>query len=211
VGRYDGAVRVERDDGIEGEEAGTGVGEEFDAGSVEFLGGRGQEDVGLLETREQFGNDAAQVVWFELEGENDRDGVGGPGADLGGVVDGEVGGAVADGERFTEGAGEAFPVELQRGDFGDGERNVRAGSRGAAASSDGRGAVMAQNNEVVAAAAVGAGKVGWEIGAGLEAESFERGKMLTQVLLPRAREGVRAGDRFEWFPGGGRMGETLRL
>jgi hypothetical protein len=111
----EGAVGVEGDGGVEGEEAGTGGGKQFEASGVEVVGSGGEENERLLGAYAEFGNDGAEVMRFELESKDDRDGVGGPGANLAGVVDGEVGGAVPDGERFTEGAGEAFPIEFERG------------------------------------------------------------------------------------------------
>jgi len=73
------------------------------------------------------------VVALGLNGENDGDGVGRPGADLDRVRHREFCGFVFQAKGGADGAGQLRPVELERGDVIRRELSLRTDGRGALA------------------------------------------------------------------------------
>jgi hypothetical protein len=69
----------------------------------------------------ELGDDSEEGVAVELNGQDGGDGVGGPGADLAGTVEVEVGWRGIEAEGGTENAAEAFGVEKHGDDLGTGE------------------------------------------------------------------------------------------
>jgi len=110
------------------EKAGLDVGEEFQASGVEMNAGGSEEDEGLAEPSDQFGDNGAELALFVLDGEENRDGVGGPGTDLGGGGEREFGGSGVEAEGFAEGTTEERLIELPGGGLTVSRSAGRAGS-----------------------------------------------------------------------------------
>ena len=71
-----GAVRVQGDDFVEGENARLRGGEEFLGFGVEVFAGGGEDDEFLTESSDEFADDVVEVVALGLDGEKDGNGVG---------------------------------------------------------------------------------------------------------------------------------------
>jgi len=93
---------------------------------VEVVGGGGEKNESAVEGGDEFGDDAAEDVAVGLNGENGGDGVGGIGPELDRVGNAEIGEFGIEVECFAEGAAKFVPVDLQRREVLDGERDVVA-------------------------------------------------------------------------------------
>jgi hypothetical protein len=148
------------------------------------VAGWGEEDEGLVEGGDELGDDAAEYSFVSLEGEEGGDRIGGPGTDLGGVREAEVGGFGVEEEGAAEGAAEFGAVHLKWGDVLDGEFEVGAVGGVAVAGGDGAGAVKAAKDSVPAAAVFWAGVFLGLEGAVLEAELFEGREVAASEGMP---------------------------
>jgi hypothetical protein len=122
----EGAVGVEDGGGFEGEEGGAEVAHDFLGDAVEMAGGWGEDDERLVEAADELSDDAMEGVTVELNGEEYRDGVGRPGADLAGAVGVEVERAGFKVEDAGNDAGSVVKVEAEWDDLDMGERNIGA-------------------------------------------------------------------------------------
>lgn len=155
-----------------------------------------------MEVGYEFGHGAAEDVGDALHRENRGDEIRWPGSELDRAQRRQFEEFRRKPKSLGEGAGEPGPAQFQRGDGGDRKGDVRAVRRVAAALAYGRGAVVAQDYPVRAAAVAGAG-VGFDEPVGrLEAEGSERLELLAGELLPVDRAGCKAGHGFEGTPGG---------
>ena len=193
----EGAGRCKGEDGLEIEQGCAGIVEVREADGVGEGHGWGEENERSMDAGGEFGDGAAEWGAVVLDGQDEGDGSGGPGADLfgvGGAEGGDAGGAV---ERAGNGVAEAVPVHNERGDFFDGEWDVRAVVGVTDADADGGGFVVAMDDVVAAAALARAGDKFWEDGVLLEAEIFEVVKTLAEVIVPDSGDGGLAGEPFE--------------
>jgi len=192
----EGAVVGEGEVGVEGEEFGAEVGQEFLAGGVEVLAGGGEEDELFPEPGGQHGDDVLEIVALALDGEDDGDGVAGPGADLDGVGEAKVSGPSVQTKSFAEGAAQFGPVEFQDYDVGGGEDHIIAIPRLAGA--DGDDVVGSVDGDIVSAAAFAAGEGFGGFRARLEEGASDGVKLVSSAFAPD--RGDCAGADFEGCP-----------
>jgi len=189
----EGTVVGEGEVGVEGEEFGAEVGQEFVAGSVEVSAGGGEEDELFPEPGGQHGHDVLEIVALALDGEDDGDGIAGPGTDLDGVGEAEVSGPGVQTKSFAESAAQFGPVEFEDFDVGGREDHIIAvpGVAGA----DGDDVVGSVDGDIVSAAAFAAGKRFRGFRARLEEGASDGVELVSGTFAPDGGDG--AGADFE--------------
>lgn len=129
----------EPDGGFQGEELRADAVEHGGGSDVGEGGGRSEQDKFLVQQRDEFRAGETETGTLGLDGQDDGDGVGGPGADLDRVWDGQFAEFCFKAERFTDFAAKFLPVELEGGDVVPGKLSVFAAVRVALAEADGDG------------------------------------------------------------------------
>ena len=140
----------------------------------------------------QLGHGATEGRSLDLDGEDGRHGVTGPGPKLKAVENRQLGVAAVQPEGDAQGVAEADAADFQREQVGWFERYVRAAGRVALTHANRAGVVMAWNNPVTTAA-VAAEDAFDLVSAGLEAKQLEGGKLREELASPVGFSGDQAG------------------
>lgn len=200
--RLQGAALGDEQVGIEGETGRTAMFQHRLAQGIQMRRGGREENERPAQRCGQLGHRAAKRLGKNLHGEDGRDGLGGPRANLGGVGRGEVTKSASQAKGAAQSAGEFCPVEFEGRDLGTGQGNIRAGRRLAAANRDPSLAVVAEDDIMSASAPARAGKGGGHPLGGVEAKPAQCAKPFrAHARLPSLGKSGQARDFFQRAPG----------
>jgi hypothetical protein len=144
--------------GIEGEKRRTVVCQKLFAIDVNELTGGSEENELLMAPGEQLGNYEQEFVDLSLDGQDDWDGVGGPGTDLVSVEQVEFGSAGIEAQCSAQRAGQIVPTKLERGNVCKGKMDMSAPPHRVAFAVPTDGTIWLYGNSVGATGSYGA----WE-------------------------------------------------
>jgi hypothetical protein len=113
---------------------------------IDEVGGRGKKDERFPGCRRELGDDKAEGHSLDLSGENDRDGGGRPGANLGRKGEAEAGELRGALESPCDSTSKFGDIDVEGRDLLEGEGDVGAGRWLTAAGGDGSGAVVTDDD-----------------------------------------------------------------
>ena len=186
--------------GVQGDKDGAEGGEEFFGSEAEMPGGGGEKDEGPVEAGDEQGEGVQEFALAGRQGENGGDGVHGPGADLDGVIEAELGDFEIQAEGAAEGAANFGPVEFPGNAFSR-QDGVGAAGWGIALAEAVEGAVVLGNDFMETTTFPGAGnELGGFGGFGPEEKGGEGFQVGAELMAPSGVEGGTARDGFEGGP-----------